>query len=169
MKGRKPIPTHLKVITGNRGKRPLNAAEPTPEQVIPPVPVHLSDEAKAEWERVAVELQQLGLLTRIDRAALAAYCQAYADWVEAEAQIKRFGKVIKSPMRTVTRRARDGSEITETSGGYPLQSPFLAIRNKALELMHRFAVEFGMTPSARSRVSANGQAFEDDPAKKYLT
>jgi phage terminase small subunit len=50
-----------------------------------------------------------------------------------------------------------------------MQSPFLAIRNKALELMHRFAIEFGMTPSARSRVSATGAESEDDPAKKYLT
>jgi hypothetical protein len=30
MKGRKPKPTQLKVITGNPGRRPLNKAEPQP-------------------------------------------------------------------------------------------------------------------------------------------
>lgn len=169
MRGRKPRPTHLKLVTGNPGRRPLNPNEPTPEQVLPTVPAHLSDEAKEEWKRLAQELHSLGLLTRIDRASFAAYCQAYGDWIEAEAQLKRYGKVVKSPIRTVTRRRRDGTETTETIGGYPMQSPFLSIRNKALELMYRFGVEFGLSPSARSRVSATGQTFEDDPAKKYLT
>jgi P27 family predicted phage terminase small subunit len=169
MKGRKPKPSHLKLVAGNPGRRPLNPCEPKPELALPEVPEHLSAGAKLEWERIARELYSLRLLTRLDRSALAAYCQAYADWVDAEAQLKRYGTVIKSPLRTVTRRARDGSEVTETSGGFPMQSPFLAIRNKALELMHRFAIEFGMTPSARSRVSATGAESQDDPAKKYLT
>lgn len=167
MRGRKPKPTHLKLVTGNPGRRPLNADEPHPVSALPTVPEHLSDEAKVEWGRLAHELHELGLMSRLNRAALAGYCQAYADWVEAEGQLRRFGKVIKSPTKTVTRRAKDGSEVTETSGGYPMQSPFLAIRNKALELMHKFAVEFGMTPSSMSRVTTNVEK-KDDPAKKYI-
>ena len=30
MKGRKPVPTHLKVLRGNPGKRRLNNGEPLP-------------------------------------------------------------------------------------------------------------------------------------------
>ena len=171
MKGRKPLPSYLRLVTGNRSRRPINRQEPKPQPALPSVPPHLSDEAKVEWGRVANELHDLGLITRIDRASLAAYCQAYADWAEAEENLRKYGKVVKSPTRTVTRRARNGAEVTETTGGYPMQSPFLAIRNKALELMHKFAVEFGMTASSRSRVTAQGNRGKaaDDPAQKYLS
>jgi P27 family predicted phage terminase small subunit len=167
MQGRRPKPTHLKLITGNPGCRQLNAFEPKPDPAMPSIPAHLSEEAKAEWIRVAAELESLGLLTNIDRAALAGYCQAYADWVEAEGQLRRFGKVIKTPTKTVTKRTKAG-ETVETKGGFPMQSPFLAIRNKALELMHKYLVEFGMTPSSRSRVHVSGKAPKEDPARKYI-
>jgi P27 family predicted phage terminase small subunit len=168
MRGRKPTPSHLKLIAGNPGHRPLNANEPKPDPQLPPVPAHLSEEAKIEWQRLARELYQLGLLTNLDRAALAGYCQAYADWIEAEGQLRRFGKVIKSPQRKVTRRAKDGSEVVESSGGFPMQSPFLAMRNKALELMHKFGVEFGMSPSSRTRVNVSEGSAKTDPAHKYI-
>jgi hypothetical protein len=35
MAGRRPKPTHLKVVTGNPGKRKLNDKEPTPAKEIP--------------------------------------------------------------------------------------------------------------------------------------
>lgn len=172
MKGRKPKPTHLKLVTGNAGKRKINDREPKPNIEIPPVPAHLSDEAKVEWGRVSILLHQLGLVSHIDRSALAAYCQAYADWIYAEEQLRKFGPVVKSPTKTVTRKARDGSEITESSGGYPMQSPFLAIRNKALELMHKYMVEFGMTPSSRTRIVGDGTqkppAEQGTAASKYF-
>ncbi|MEN3976901.1 phage terminase small subunit P27 family [Emcibacter sp. SYSU 3D8] len=92
--------------------------------------------ARAEWRRMAKHLYGLGLLTDIDRAALAGYCQAYGRWVEAEEAIAKHGIVVRSP------------------SGFPMSSPFLAIANKALEQIHRFGIEFGMTPASRSRVSA---------------
>lgn len=167
MSGPPPKPTHLKLITGNPGKRKLNKNEPKPTAGIPPVPEHLSNEAKAEWDRIAVELNAIGLLTHVDRAALAAYCQAWADWVEAEEQLRRYGKMVKSPVKTVTRRS-GGAELTETSGGFPMQSPFLPIRNRALEIMHKFLTEFGMTPASRSRISVSKVSEIDDPAQAYF-
>lgn len=168
MRGRKPIPTHLKLVTGNRGRRPVNEGEPKPALLMPSVPPHLSDVAKVEWGRVSNELFELGLLSRIDRSQLAAYCECYALWVEASQMVAKLGQVVKTPAKTITRKKRDGTVETETTGGYPMPNPFLAIRNKQLELMHKFAVEFGMTPSARSRVNVNPPDNEEDPAKKYL-
>jgi len=167
MPGPPPKPTHLKLITGNPGKRKLNKNEPKPTAGIPPVPDHLSDEDKTEWFRVAAELNAVGLLTQVDRAALAAYCQAWADWVEAEEQLRRYGKMVKSPVKSVTRRS-GGAEVTETSGGFPMQSPFLPIRNRALEIMHKFLTEFGMTPAARSRISVTHAIDTEDPAQAYF-
>jgi phage terminase small subunit len=78
VKGRRPKPSLLKLVTGNPGKRPVNRAEPKPASGgLPTTPGELADESKIEWRRVAQALHRLGLLTRVDRAALAAYCQVY--------------------------------------------------------------------------------------------
>ena len=72
MRGRRPKPTRLKVLTGNPGKRPLNTEEPMPEIAIPECPIELGPVAKREWDRLVGELASLRLLTNLDRAALAA-------------------------------------------------------------------------------------------------
>ncbi len=83
--------------TGTAGKRPLNRNEPKPVQAIPTCPAHLSPTAKAEWKRLAAQLHILGILTQLDRAALAAYCQSYGRWVEAERKLQETAPLIKTP------------------------------------------------------------------------
>ena len=82
-RGRKPKPTALKMLEGNPGGRPLNTKEPKPEKKAPRCPSWLEDEAKKEWKRMAKVLENMGLLTEMDMAAFAGYCQAYARWKEA--------------------------------------------------------------------------------------
>lgn len=84
MPGPPPEPTQLKILKGNPGKRPLNTAEPQPRREPPTCPLWLLPEAKREWRRIVPELSRLGLLTVVDRAALAAYCQSWARYVDAE-------------------------------------------------------------------------------------
>lgn len=135
MRGRKPTPTRVKLLRGNPGKRPLNEGEPQPTPLAPACPSELSQGAKDEWNRIIAELVQLGLMTTLDRAALATYCEAYAIWLDAIQAIHKFGPLVKSP------------------NGYPQVSPYLAIANKQAEIMIRIASEFGFTPASRSRIS----------------
>ncbi len=72
-RGRKPDPTKLKLLKGNPGKRAIKN-EPEPEVCIPDPPDHLDDVAVGEWNRIAPQLEQLGLLSDIDMVALAMYC-----------------------------------------------------------------------------------------------
>ena len=143
MAGRKPKPTAIKKLQGNPGKRPLNKAEPQPKKECPDIPSHLDLEAIAEWERIVPELLILGILTRIDRAALAAYCMAYSRWVKAEKLIAEKGTLYK------------------TKSGNIMTSPALWVANKAMEQMHKFLTEFGMTPSSRSRIKVSVKIAED--------
>lgn len=136
MRGRKPVPTALRLVTGNQGKRPFNQHEPKPRVTVPTCPAHLSPSAKAEWKRLGQTLHQLGVISELDRAAFAAYCQAYGRWVEAE------------------RKLRETPALLRTPAGYVQPSPWLAIANKNLELMHKFMTELGLSPVSRSRVSA---------------
>ena len=73
MRGRKPLPSNVVRLRGNPGKRRLNDGEPRPAPVVPACPACLGEEARKEWQRLARELGELGLLTRMDRGMLAAY------------------------------------------------------------------------------------------------
>jgi len=149
MRGRKPLPSNVVRLRGNPGKRRRNDAEPRPATKVPPCPACLGDAARTEWKRLAKELAELGLLTGLDRGLLAAYCQAHALWVEAVSSIERYGTMIKSP------------------NGYPMQSPYVAVVNKQVEIMGRIAAEFGMTPSSRTRIRI-GERPPEDPFEAFL-
>ncbi len=143
MRGRRPKPTRIKVLTGNPGKRPLNTDEPNPEPVVPECPPELGPVARQEWDRLSGELGSLKILTALDRAALAAYCNAYGLWAEAIKAIQKYGTMVKSP------------------SGYPIQSPYVSIANRQAEIMMRIASEFGFTPASRSRIAMPAKPESD--------
>lgn len=149
MSGRRPKPTALKLAQGNPGKRSLNANEPKPDGV-PKCPTHLDDGAKREWKRISAELVSLGLLTSVDRAALAAYCASWSRWVDADTNVQKFGAVIKSP-----------------KSGFPIANPYVSIANTSLDLMRKFLVEFGMTPASRSRIQV-APVSDADPFETFM-
>ena len=146
-KGPAPKPTALRVLEGKPGHRPLNRNEPKPRPVIPPCPTWLDLEAKREWKRISTELDRVGLLTVVDRAALAGYCQAWSRWRDAEMVLSAQGMTFETP------------------NGYVQQRPEVAIAQKSLQLVAKFCTEFGLTPSARSRLTVPGgdDGAEDSP------
>lgn len=143
--GRKPLPTIVKINRGNPGKRPLNMNEPQPRKGRPICPSHLDDEAKREWKRICDTLDDMGLLTKADRSALAAYCVAWSRWVEAENKVREYGLVLKS----------ERSKL-------PVPSPYLNIAKQAMDQMCRLMGEFGLTPASRTRLSATKPTDADD-------
>jgi P27 family predicted phage terminase small subunit len=158
-RGRKPTPLHLALVRGNPGKRKL----PDPNKVIqPPLeapapPPHLSDEARAEWDRIVAVLIGLKLMTPIDRAPLAAYCEAYGRWVQAERALRAMAE-----KDMLTRGL-----VIKTTGGNLIQNPLVGTANKAMADMVRYAAEFGMTPSARARLQDPGTGSEENPFEAF--
>lgn len=138
--GRKPKPTETKRLSGNPGKRALPAAASQAQrsQRAPAAPAWLPAEAKAEWRRVARLLTATRVLAASDESALALYCEAYARYRAALAEITQ----------------HDGSlRLTvDTGTGSIKPHPALTIMNQAQSAMRAFLVEFGMTPSSRTRV-----------------
>lgn len=135
MRGRKGKPTALKILEGNLGKRAINGHEPKPPGSLPDCPSHLSVVAHQEWHRIAASLNRIGLLTQVDRTTMAAYCQCYGRWVEAELKLAETPSILRLP------------------SGYIQQSPWLTISNKQLELMVKYMSELGLTPASRSRLA----------------
>lgn len=134
MAGRKPKPTSLKQLAGNPGKRKLNGSEPKFSVLRSKCPKHLDAVARKEWKRVSQELVALRIMSEADVAALAAYCSAYSRWVKAELVIQRDGEVIKQP------------------SGEIIRNPWLIVSEKAIDSLRKFATEFGLTPSSRTRL-----------------
>ena len=148
-KGRKPLPDAVKALKGNPGKRPLAGDQPRPAAGASTCPAWISKEGKAEWKRIAPMLARAGMLSKIDRAALAGYCSAWAMFAEAEKNVAKFSPVLVS---------KDGNFY---------QNPWMAVRNKQMELMHRYLTEFGMTPSSRTRIKAD-KIDEGDEIDKFM-
>lgn len=168
--GRKAIPAHLHLVNGNPSKLRLAAlvdGSRIPIE-IPEMPPHLDKNGKAEWERITFELAKLGLIARVDRAAIAIYCEAYSRWQMAAEELNKLGKK---------------GFIEKTPSGYKQMSVWLQISNRAADQMQKIMGEFGMTASSRSKVSINLQndlfpdtlknaenqpAASADPADKYF-
>lgn len=159
MRGRKPKPTARKRLEGNPGKRPLNADEPKPTLGVPECPAFLSSVAKQFWNELIPELERMGLLAKIDGKALAAACQSYARWVQAERDITKYGILIDSPI--ISKKTGD------IIGSMLKKNPACNAAHNSLTQMRAFFSCFGMDPSSRSRLNV-GDAQTDDPLEQLL-
>lgn len=152
MAGRIPLPTRVHELNGNPSKLDLEArksTEPQPAVAIPAAPAHLDADAAAEWRRMSAELESLGLLTQIDRAALALYCSAWGRLVQAERELKRSGLVVT------------------TKSGYQQKSAWLTIADTAWTQVLKACAEFGLSPASRSRVTAQPKEDTTDDAEFF--
>lgn len=151
MRGRKPLPTEVKLLRGNPGRRPLNFNEPkhAPLDAAEPVPECLtSADAREEWTRIVGTLSK-GHVTVVDRSTLVGYCLKFGQWMDLE---REAGKL------PFLEKARGGGK---TPNAY-----FLAA-NKAFVLMLKAATELGITPSSRARIVVKPTEDEGDEFTAY--
>lgn len=78
IRGRKPKPTHLRLVTGNPGKRPINEAELQPDGAVEK-PKFLKGKPAKVWDRYAPELVALGVLRSVDVHLFALWCGLAAE------------------------------------------------------------------------------------------
>lgn len=151
MRGRKPLPSNVHVLNGNPGKRPLkDTVEEKFSSEVPEPPTVLEGEALAEWNRVVPQLQEAGILKKIDRTALATYCLCFARWLDAEQKVKEMGC------------------FARTATGYTVINPYFKIIEKSIEQMKSLMSEFGMTPSSRVRIRPGSPEEGDDALEAFL-
>lgn len=146
IRGRKPKPVELKELQGNPGKRALPARRSRQQarRQAPSAPAWLAEEAQREWRRMAHTLVSMRVLTDTDMTALAAYCDAYGRWLEARVLLDRDGLLV------------------DTGTGSQKVHPAWTIANQAMTQMRAFMVEFGLTPSSRSRVRVDAPAEKSE-------
>lgn len=100
-----------------------------------------------------------GMVSEVDRGALAMLCTIWARYVTAELMIEKAREAAPS----------SGGLFIKSPNGFPIQSPWLAVSNKAMEQYKGMCAEFGLTPAARVRVTPTTTqlelpGMEDKPA-----
>ena len=152
-RGPLPKPAALKVLEGNPGKRPLNLEDGVnPRIEIPTPPRHLSREARKEWKRITPLLEELGLVSGLDRTALALYCQAAGRLAELEEAFNgQVNRLMDSSNIDYPDAVYQASHAV-TPSGYAQQSVMVQLIKSHREQVNRYLQHFGLSPAARGRV-----------------
>ncbi len=141
MKGRKPTPTALKKMRGTDQPVRTNKEEPESNAVskMPPPPKWFSKLAKKIYKSKSKELINQGVMSTLDIDMFVLYCNEYATYVETSEEISKipYNSQLSESSVEVYRRIRQQNQ-------------------QAWERAKSIAIEFGFTPSARSRVSPAG-------------
>jgi P27 family predicted phage terminase small subunit len=86
---------------------------------------------------VAPLLARMGVLTQIDAAAFALYCQTHSQWVTTLRHLKQ-----------------DENYVCVGNNMTIYQNPWFRIAQTCFAVLNRMLCEFGMTPSSRFRIRA---------------
>lgn len=182
--GRPTKPTELKVLEGNRGKRPLNKNEPDPDYLDNLEPAGwLPDDAKVVWRELAFKLRKAKLLTVLDVPALEKACCAIARYRHAERVLIGVDLIVSKDGATKEERERaknarpigfqaempgpqqapkegakaEPEKAKDDAPGNGSLNPWLIIQAMSFKQAMTVLREFGMTPAARSRVMIDPQ------------
>ena len=170
-RGPAPLPANVHMLRGNAGKKPIADlfAELRPEVELPDCPSWCWAEAKKEWKRISVELLKYGLVSKLDRAALVLYVQAWARMVWAEKRLSREIKLADEARAQAEAAGEvytggDGIQVKTANGNFTYSHYWVVQRHAAAEV-NRYLALFGLSPSSRSRVSTSdnrqGSLFGD--------
>jgi P27 family predicted phage terminase small subunit len=136
MAGRKPIPTRIKIATGNPGRTAINRDEPAPKASRLKVPEHVRRDkvAAAAYRALGKQLLDAGVMSVLDEIALAEYAVAYSGLLSERAKL-----------------LTEGSVLTNAKGA-SYTNPRVWIVQDHRNTLSKLLIEFGMTPSSRSRL-----------------
>jgi P27 family predicted phage terminase small subunit len=148
MPGRKPRPTHLRVLDGTKGKMP-DHNQPKPSGDLFEPPADLIPQAIPFWNEAIADAPR-GLLKKLDKRALAIW--STAAWAHADAAAKV---------------ARTATIVQSQRSGEVYQHPALSIMNRQALIMLRAAAEMGFTPSSRTRINVPPEGESDNEFDEF--
>ncbi len=167
-RGPKGKPSNVITLEGNPGKRKINRREPVFTEGAT-CPKWLPPEAKREWRRIYRELMRNGLMTRADRALLAAFCLAWARIRDAQEMIDGRAEIsVKQENGKCKMMPVEGGTVIVTDKGNLIQHPAVGMMNQAIQMLSGLAAHFGFSPAARARIVAGHQEGEQiDAFEEY--
>jgi len=143
-------PDALKVIAGTARPDRMNPDAPAVNLGAATPPAWLSERATEIFARLSATLVGMGISSPDDGDALAMLASRLEEIEICTAAIEDGGRVY-------TTTATSGDKLVRAR-------PEVAMRNEAMRHAQSLLAEFGLTPAARSKVSAGKQA-EENPFK----
>jgi P27 family predicted phage terminase small subunit len=142
MAGRKVVPISLNKMHFTKEQRAArvkaeNSLKGMNDCVKPPK--WLDEKARKEFRRLAKDLILLDIITNVDVGGLAIACDAYSKYIMASAAI--------------TESTID-AEITKSSNNAIVKRHPLAAVEKYATIYRQYCAEYGLTPAARIKLSA---------------
>lgn len=149
MGSRGPQPTPTKILEA-RGSWRAKGRQGEPQLPVeaPSCPAWLPAEGKAEWRRQVKLLVQMGVISKADRALLAAYCEAWAELVALTCAIDE--RLRQDLLAGYAWAVKDG---------------LINAKAKAVDRLMKLADRFGFSPAARARLRAPEQPESKDSGK----
>lgn len=148
-RGRKPLPTAMHELSGAYQKNPKRRKkkEPAAPKDSPTCPRYLDRLAKNEWRHVTGLLEKMNVLSAADKSALAIYCETYSEWRKAIEMCKQYGawQVIKNSRGEIDTKRHEWDRV----------------RERTADACRRWLTEFGLTPSARTRLQVEETTKDD--------
>lgn len=142
---------------------------PEPPRGVPAPPRELAGDVLAEWTRMVERLQASGTLSVVDDAALFQYASL---WAETEAIAAASAETRRVIAEAETRMIdMEGSEYGEALKALvslrQIEAKYLVQVRQGRMALRQYLVEFGMTPSARSRVKVPDGKKPSDPFAEF--
>lgn len=143
--GRKKIPDHLKVLSGTARADRMSPDTPIAASGVADAPAWLSDRASELFAQLSASLLGMGIASPDDVHALSILASRLEE-------IELMTAILEDTGRT----------YDHGDNGMKRAQPEVAMRNEAMRHAQSLLTEFGLTPAARSKVSA-GKAPEENP------
>jgi P27 family predicted phage terminase small subunit len=143
------MPTTIRNLMGNTNQRNALHFEAHPDCMDeaelnnPPFEFVKGETSQAVWRYIVPRLAKYGLATEIDVPALARYCNAMGAALDAQAEIVLH-----------VEKKHWSMLVAEKGGAY---KPVMQIRNRLIDEIKDLEMQFGMTPSARTKIAINRQ------------
>lgn len=165
------LPANVVRIRGNASKLSAEELEAREAEEVkarplrPGPPAHLSPHARECWQKIAPELEHLGLLTVLDGPGFELACETYA--------------LAKYALEELRPKKADGTpdgrkkhpellDVDRAHGQMTKKNPAFAVYAQASREFRAWCVEFGLSPSARAslRPGARGAVAGEVPDRE---
>lgn len=125
-------------------------------------PSWLDKEGRKEWRRIVSELQALDLMTNVDVASLAIYCDLVSQYIAASKDIGQRGLIMRVERPAINADGEVTTEIQE------IPNPSVAQLQKYAQLIKTYLGEFGLSPSARVKLRPPEKKPEEETAAQRM-
>lgn len=166
--GRNAKGTSAHVLRGTFRQDRHGEATSDPPAGVPMRPKRLSPTARAEWDRMVARLTDTRALSSVDDAALYQYVQLFAETEAIAAEGADHRRLTKVLLKAIAKLQGDAlvDAVKEIVTLQALAKKTTQQLRQGHMALRQYLVEFGMTPSARTRVKLPALKPAVDPNKE---